>query len=119
LVSRSESKRKECVVTHKHDRLQVQLETRLGEILGRIGRIEGDLRRTPDRDWTEQATLQENDEVLAGLDNLERAEAVTIRSTLRRIDSGDYGFCAVCRQPIDRKRLEAVPTTDTCIHCAK
>jgi RNA polymerase-binding transcription factor DksA len=89
------------------------------EILGRIGRIEGDLRRTPDRDWTEQAILQENDEVLEGLDDFERAEAVTIRSTLRRIDSGDYGFCAVCRGPIDQKRLAAVPTTDTCIHCAK
>jgi len=32
-------------VTDKHDRLRVQLETRLGTILGRIGRIEGDLRR--------------------------------------------------------------------------
>jgi RNA polymerase-binding transcription factor DksA len=89
------------------------------ELRGRIGRIEGDLRRTPDRDWTEQAILQENDEVLEGLDDLERAEAVTIRNTLRRIDSGHYGVCAVCREPIDQKRLKAVPTTDTCIHCAK
>jgi RNA polymerase-binding transcription factor DksA len=106
-------------VTDKHDRLRVQLETRLETILGRIGRIEGDLRRTPDRDWTEQASLQENDEVLEGLDDLERAEAVTIRSTLRRIESGDYGVCARCGKPIDQKRLDAVPTADTCIHCAK
>jgi RNA polymerase-binding transcription factor DksA len=106
-------------VTDKHDRLRVQLETRLGTILGRIGRIEGDLRRTPDRDWTEQASLQENDEVLEGLDDLERAEAVTIRVTLRRIESGDYGVCARCGKPIDQKRLDAVPTADACIHCAK
>jgi RNA polymerase-binding transcription factor DksA len=106
-------------VTDKHDRLRVQLETRLETILGRIGRIEGDLRRTPDRDWTEQASLQENDEVLEGLDDLERAEAVTIRVTLRRIESGDYGVCARCGKPIDQKRLDAVPTADTCIHCAK
>jgi RNA polymerase-binding transcription factor DksA len=89
------------------------------EIRGRVGRIEGDLRRPPDRDWTEQATLQENDEVLEGLDDMERAEAVTIRNTLRRIESGDYGVCAVCREPIDQKRLDAVPTADTCIDCAK
>lgn len=106
-------------MTHKYDRLRVQLETRLVEIRGRVGRIEGDLRRPPDRDWTEQATLQENDEVLEGLDDMERAEAVTIRNTLRRIESGDYGVCAVCREPIDQKRLDAVPTADTCIDCAK
>jgi RNA polymerase-binding transcription factor DksA len=106
-------------VTQEHDRLRIQLETRLGAIVGRIGRIEGDLRRTPDRDWTEQASLQENDEVLEGLDDLERAEAVTIRQTLRRIESGDYGFCVRCRASIDQKRLEAVPTADTCIRCAK
>ena len=104
---------------HRHDGLRVQLETRLAEIAGRIDRIEGDLRRTPDRDWTEQASLQENDEVLEGLDDLERAEVVAIRNTLRRIESGAYGVCAVCREAIDQKRLDAVPTADTCISCAK
>ena len=103
---------------HKHNRLRVQLETRLGEILGRIDRIERDLRQTPDRDWTEQATLHENDEVLEGLDDLERAEAVTIRKTLRRIESGDYGFCVSCHAAIDQNRLDAMPTADTCIDCA-
>jgi DnaK suppressor protein len=104
---------------NKHDRLRLQLEARLGKILRRIDRIERDLRQTPDRDWTEQAVLQENDEVLEGLDDLERAEAVTIRQTLRRIESGDYGFCVRCRERIDRQRLEAVPTADTCIDCAR
>jgi RNA polymerase-binding transcription factor DksA len=86
--------------------------------MGRLGRIESDLRRTPDRDWTEQATLQENDEVLAGLDDMERAEVVAVRQALRRIESGDYGVCVSCREPIDPKRLAAMPTADTCIACA-
>lgn len=104
---------------HKHQELRVQLEARLREIVGRIDRIERDLRQTPDRDWSEQATLQENDEVLAGLDDLERAEAVAIRETLRRIESGRYGLCVRCREPIDRNRLKAVPTAETCIDCAR
>ena len=103
----------------KHQGLRVRLETRLKEIVGRIDRIERDLRRTPDRDWIEQATLQENDEVLAGLDDIDRAEAVAIRQTLRRIESGDYGFCVSCRGPIEQNRLTAVPTADTCISCAR
>lgn len=104
---------------HRHDGLRVQLEARLGDIMSRVDRIARDLRRTPDRDWTEEATLQENDEVLAGLDDLERAEAVTIRATLRRIESGDYGFCVNCRAPIDENRLAAMPTAATCIGCAR
>ena len=104
---------------HTHQGLRDQLETRLKALVGRIDRIERDLRQTPDRDWVEQATLQENDEVLAGLDDLERAEAIAIRHTLRRIASGDYGFCVSCREPIELKRLTAVPTADNCINCAQ
>ena len=104
---------------HKHEQLRVHLQGRLAAIMGRIGRIERDLRRTPDRDWSEQATLQENDEVLAGLDDLERAEAVAIRQALRRIESGDYGFCASCGQPIDPHRLAAMPTATRCLNCSK
>jgi RNA polymerase-binding transcription factor DksA len=105
------------VTNHQHQ-LRARLEGRLTEITGRINRIERDLRRTPDPDWTEQATLQENDEVLEGLDDLERAEAIAIRKTLRRIEAGDYGICRLCGHRIEPHRLSAVPTADTCIRCA-
>lgn len=102
---------------HEHHRLQARLETRLEEIVGRIDRIGRDLRKAADPDWTEQATLQENDEVLAGLDDLERTEAAAIRKALRRIESGEYGVCVRCHRSIDWRRLEAMPTADTCIDC--
>jgi RNA polymerase-binding transcription factor DksA len=99
--------------------LRAQLEARLAVIGQRVERIEGDLRRTPDRDWVEQATELENDEVLEGLDDLGRTEAREIRETLRRIEGGTYGFCLECQQPIDEARLRAVPTAGLCIYCAK
>lgn len=102
----------------RYHHVQARLEARLAEIGGRLDRIEHDLRRAPDPDWTEQATLQENDEVLAGLDDLERAEAAAIRRTLRRIASGQYGVCVRCGRVIAEQRLVAVPTADTCIDCA-
>jgi DnaK suppressor protein len=105
-------------IMHRHEHLRWELETRLATILGRVGRIEADLRRTPDRDWSEQAVLQENDEVLKSLDELGRAEAVSIRGALRRIQAGEFGVCAECREPIEDKRLEAAPTAGTCIRCA-
>ena len=102
-----------------HTSLQQRLETRLQEILGRIGRIERDLRKTPERDWQEQASAVENDQVLEGLDDMGRAEVHGIRQALDRMATGEYGFCVVCREPIDEKRLEAAPTADRCIYCAE
>lgn len=102
-----------------HHTLRVQLEARLAEIGQRVGRIEGDLRALHDVDLPDQAAELENDEVLEGLDDLGRAEVQEIRATLRRIEDGTYGFCVDCRQPIDEKRLQAVPTAATCIYCAK
>lgn len=87
-------------------------------ILRRVGRIEQDLRAAHAADSVEQANELENDEVLEGLDELGRAELRQITDALRRIDAGTYGTCARCHQPIDDRRLRAVPATTTCVACA-
>lgn len=38
-----------------------------------------------------------------------------IEAALQRIESGTYGICQVCKEPIPEERLEAVPWTKTCI----
>jgi DnaK suppressor protein len=40
-----------------------------------------------------------------------------IEGALRRIESGDYGFCFVCGEAIDTRRLAADPTTTRCLAC--
>jgi len=40
-----------------------------------------------------------------------------IESTLKSIELGKYGICKICNQEIPHERLEAVPTTDTCVSC--
>jgi DnaK suppressor protein len=35
-----------------------------------------------------------------------------------RLDAGDYGRCSRCGGPIAEPRLEAIPTTTTCVGCA-
>ena len=102
-----------------HSLIRGQLEKRLAEMTQRVGQIEADLRREPDRDWVERATELENDEVLEGLDDLSRAEVRAIRGALRRVADGSYGFCVECHEAIDENRLQATPTASTCIYCAK
>ncbi len=41
-----------------------------------------------------------------------------ITAALARIDSGDFGFCRVCEEPISPKRLDFDPTAQMCIDCA-
>ena len=41
-----------------------------------------------------------------------------VDAALRRIDSGNYGICERCRQPIAPARLEALPEATQCVVCA-
>lgn len=40
-----------------------------------------------------------------------------IREALDRIESGEYGHCGECDEPISKKRLEAIPWARHCIEC--
>jgi DnaK suppressor protein len=41
-----------------------------------------------------------------------------IAAALERFDSGEYGICQECGEPINPKRLEVDPTALRCIDCA-
>ncbi|MFN3828355.1 MAG: TraR/DksA family transcriptional regulator [Micavibrio sp.] len=45
-------------------------------------------------------------------------ELYRIDAALKRIESGDYGYCIKCDEEINPKRLDVDPTTLTCVHCA-
>jgi DnaK suppressor protein len=40
-----------------------------------------------------------------------------VQDALRRIESGAYGVCYECEEPISVKRLEAVPWAKYCVSC--
>lgn len=40
-----------------------------------------------------------------------------IRSALKRIEEGTYGYCERCGEPISFKRLAARPVTSKCLEC--
>lgn len=41
-----------------------------------------------------------------------------VNKALHAIDDGTYGICRVCSMPIPYERLEAMPSTDTCVEHA-
>lgn len=42
-----------------------------------------------------------------------------IEAALYRCETGEYGLCVECEEPIAVKRLEADPATPLCIQCAQ
>jgi DnaK suppressor protein len=52
----------------------------------------------------------------------DRRRSVHLQNTdgaLRRIESGEFGYCFVCGEEIDLRRLEIDPTITRCIRCAE
>jgi DnaK suppressor protein len=51
--------------------------------------------------------------------NLERntSRLRELRSALLRLDSGTFGICVNCEEPISAKRLAAIPWASSCIVC--
>ncbi|UCC56041.1 MAG: TraR/DksA family transcriptional regulator [Gammaproteobacteria bacterium] len=45
-------------------------------------------------------------------------ELQKIEAALQRIESGEYGYCISCEEPIARARLEHDPAVPLCISCA-
>lgn len=56
--------------------------------------------------------------VMSTLGDSEVRELARITAAIRRIDGGTFGLCELCERKIESARLDAVPTTTTCIDCA-
>jgi len=54
-----------------------------------------------------------------GLEEDARDQLRQVEEALARVESGDYGTCAVCGREITVERLEAVPWTTLCIDDAR
>jgi DnaK suppressor protein len=56
-------------------------------------------------------------ELLISMSTNDRRLLTMIDEALARIESGEYGECQNCGEPITEKRLEAVPWARYCLRC--
>jgi DnaK suppressor protein len=100
---------------------RIQLESLRSQLLSRLDRIEGHIRRDGEalnQDSEEAAVERENDQVLDGLSLHEREELNQIDHALGRIANGQYQVCSKCGGAITADRLSALPYTTVCTGCA-
>jgi len=99
-----------------------KLETLREELTHRIDTIDADVhhKKEPvEKDFAEQVTQRENDDVLNALGNEAKVVVQQIDRALQRIKEDSYGICAECGNPISEKRLMVIPYVTLCIDCAE
>jgi RNA polymerase-binding transcription factor DksA len=103
------------------DEVRQALSARLAELQRTQGALEAHLRNA-DRDLpaddADRAQAVQGDEVYEALEASGRVELEEIRHALVRLDSGEPLECESCGEPLDPRRLLALPTATTCVRCA-
>jgi DnaK suppressor protein len=105
----------------EYEEIRRRLCVMLEELELRLARITVNVKHSDEpleKDFAEQATQKENDEVLDYLGNSARIQIAQIKQAIARIDDGKYGICEVCDEPIGKERMEALPYSTMCIRCA-
>jgi RNA polymerase-binding transcription factor DksA len=100
------------------DGRKAQLLARKADLAARMVTIEQELDSHHAADWEDLATEREGDEVLEGIGLSAQSELRMIDAALMRVESGEYGFCAKCGAEIGEERLDVLPFTPFCRHCA-
>lgn len=99
-------------------RYRAALLARLAELDQRLHAVEAELDSPKSADLEDMAIEREGDEVLEQLGQSGRDEIARIRAALARLRAGTYGVCASCGDEISAERLEVLPETPLCRHCA-
>ena len=72
-----------------------------------------------EKDFAEQVSQRETEDVLDALDEEARQIVIQIDNALQRIRAGEYGVCQNCGEDIPEARLQVVPWAEYCIQCAE
>lgn len=96
----------------------LQLTEKRTELLDRLNRVQKSKSKVHDRDFSEQATERENDEVVDSLEDSILLEIEQINRALSRLESNTYDICSNCNEKIASDRLKALPYTSLCIECS-
>jgi DnaK suppressor protein len=103
---------------NEHEDFAKALKTRLSDLRTHLAKVDRELHKALPADSEEQAIELENQEALEVIERTEITEIQQIEATLTRISDGTYGSCAKCGEPIDPRRLKALPIAAMCISCS-
>lgn len=77
------------------------------DTLARMGRVAEE----------DQAQITHDEFVSLHKNSIDYGQLRMIEEALDRLESGDYGICLSCEEPIPAKRLNAIPWARLCVPC--
>jgi DnaK suppressor protein len=103
------------------DYFQGLLQKQLDELVKGAGRTVDEMTLSEGNaafpDPTDRASMESGRNFELRIRDRERKLINKIKKALEKVEDCTFGFCEVCGEPIDFKRLEARPVTTHCIEC--
>ena len=98
------------------DRLLARRESLFSQVTeAEMSSRERDLEAT--QDPADMAANAYTKELLISMSDNDRRLLGLIDEALQRVEAGDYGECVNCGEPVQEKRLNAVPWARYCLRC--
>src|SRR5215831_19363361 len=101
----------------KFRRLLEQKKGGLSNELAKTRDVEEETTEESTQDIADKAVSSYTREFLYSLSDSDRNTVLQIDQALVRIQEGNYGLCQNCGQPMNEKRLSAVPWASHCVDC--
>lgn len=102
------------------EKIRRRLEEEQHELEGLLARTEAAGREADQafpEDVADKAANSYAKEFLFSQSNSERTHLQLVTAAIGRLKNGSFGICEECGEPIELKRLEAVPWTPYCRGC--
>src|SRR5215470_941444 len=105
-TSRNDTSGYRRMLLEKRDAVLAGLGTKVND-LSRSGRVAEE----------DQAQQSHEEFVSLRLNGIEYLQLRQVKEALDRLQTGDFGICMACDQPIAPKRLQALPWAKYCVRC--
>ncbi|MGO1250363.1 TraR/DksA family transcriptional regulator [Psychrobacter sp.] len=96
-------------------KLKAEYEERIDKIEDHIQNPQDDL----NEHWDDQAISYRQNDMRKNLLGEARQSLIYVENALSRVENETYGECEVCAEPIEEKRLEALPYATLCMDHAE
>jgi DnaK suppressor protein len=110
-------KRAPAPVSNRNDSYRKQLLDKKAAVMSTLGFKFDTLASMGRVNEEDQAQLTHDESVSLRLNSLDYTQLRLVNEALDRMDSGDYGICVRCEEPIPPKRLHALPWARYCVPC--
>jgi len=100
------------------EQLMARRAALLSRYQGALERAEEEL-AVPAHELVDVASNQWDAQVLSVMSDADALTLENVVGAIRRLDTGTYGICALCDEPIDPARLHALPEAAECVDCIR